>query len=86
METFTVQAMYEKGVLKPKKKLNLPERTIVQVRVTSIRKSTKPTAFASLMGVWENMPTKKYNALEKSLTRARKKSSTKVKRLAKIIK
>lgn len=86
METFTVQAMYEKGVLKPRKKLNLPERTIVQVRVSSIRKSAQPTAFASLMGVWENMPAEKYKTLEKSLTHTRKKSSAKVKRLAKKIK
>ncbi len=85
MESFTVQAVYEKGVLKPRKKLNLPERSIVQVRVSSIRKAAHPTAFASLIGVWENMPAKKYTALEKSLTNTRKKSSAKVKRLAKKI-
>ena len=27
MQTITVQAIYEKGVLKPKKKLNLPEHS-----------------------------------------------------------
>ncbi|KXK15633.1 MAG: hypothetical protein UZ14_CFX002000363 [Chloroflexi bacterium OLB14] len=85
METFTVQAVYEKGVLKPRRKLNLPERTIVQVRVSSIRKATQSSAFASLIGVWEDMPAKKYTALEKSLTSTRKKSSAKVKRLAKKI-
>lgn len=86
METFTIQAVYEKGVLKPRKKLNLPERTVVQVQVSSIQKSAQPTAFASLIGVWEDMPTKKYNSLEKSLSKTRKKSSSKVKRLTKKIK
>ncbi len=36
METFTVQAIYKKGVLKPKIKLDLPENTIVEVEVRSL--------------------------------------------------
>jgi predicted DNA-binding antitoxin AbrB/MazE fold protein len=87
MDSFTIQATYEKGVLKPRKKLNLPERAIVEIQVRSVYKARRDaTAFASLIGVWENLPTKKYNALEKKLTQTRKKSSAKVKRLAKKIK
>lgn len=37
MESFTIQAIYEKGVLKPKKKLNLPEHSVVELRVSSAR-------------------------------------------------
>jgi predicted DNA-binding antitoxin AbrB/MazE fold protein len=33
METFTVQAVYKKGVLRPKTKLNLPENSVVEVDV-----------------------------------------------------
>jgi len=37
METITVQAVYEKGVLKPKTKLNLPEHSLVEVEVKTAR-------------------------------------------------
>ncbi len=87
MQSFTIQATYEKGVLKPRKKLNLPERTLVEVQVRSIYKTKREaTPFASLIGVWENLPPQKYSSLEKKLMQTRKKSSAKVKRLAKKIK
>ena len=87
MQSFTFQATYEKGVLKPRKKLNLPERTIVEVQVRSIHKAKRQAiAFASLIGLWENLPAQKYNSLEKKLMQTRRKSSAKVKQLAKKIK
>ena len=43
METFTVQAIYEKGVLKPKKKLNLPEHSVVEISVSAARTAKQKT-------------------------------------------
>ena len=86
METFTVKAVYEKGVLKPKKKLNLPEHSVVEIRVRATRAAQQKTPFASLIGVWEHLPAKEVDALEKTLARTRKRSASKVKRLAKTLK
>lgn len=86
METFTVQAIYEKGVLKPKKKLNLPEHSVVEVRVRATRTPRQKTPFASLIGVWEHLSEKESTALEKALARTRKRSASKVKKLAKTLK
>jgi predicted DNA-binding antitoxin AbrB/MazE fold protein len=77
METFTIQAVYEKGVLKPGKKLNLPEHSLVEIRVKSVRVLNKKTEFASLLGVWEDTD---FN-LEKSLAQVGTKSKAKVKKL-----
>ncbi|GAB4453287.1 MAG: hypothetical protein OHK0041_17080 [Anaerolineales bacterium] len=86
METFTTQAVYEKGVLKPRKKLNLPEHSIVEIRVRSMRPAMQKTQFASLLGVWEHLPENQGAALEKSLERTRKRSAAKVTKLAKSLK
>ena len=86
MEPFTIQAVYEKGVLKPKKKLNLPEHSVVELRVSSTRTVKKKTPFAALLGVWENLPEKEAISLEKALARTRRRSASKVKRLAKSLK
>ncbi len=86
MEYFTVQAVYEKGVLKPKKKLNLPEHSVVEVRVKSTHTGKQPTAFASLIGIWDHLPAKESLALEKALARTRKRSASKVRRIAKTLK
>ena len=86
METFTTQAVYEKGVLKPRKKLNLPEHSIVEIRVRSTRPVKRKTQFASLIGVWEHLPEKQTTALEKSLTSVRKRSASKVKEFVKSLK
>ena len=86
METFTVQAVYEKGVLKPRKNLNLPEHSVVEIKIKRTRSATQKTAFASLIGVWEHLPEKESTALEKALVNTRKRSAAKVKRLAKTIK
>ena len=86
METFTVQAIYEKGVLRPKKKLNLPEHSVVELRVRTTRKVKEKTPFASLIGVWENLSERETTALEKTLARTRKRSASKVSKLAKTLK
>ena len=86
MESFTVQAVYEEGVLKPRKKLNLPEHSVVEIRISSARSSKKRTPFASLIGVWEHRPEKEATALEKALVRTRKRSASKLKRLSKSLK
>ena len=82
METFTVQAVYEKGVLKPRRKLNLPEHSVVEIRIKRTPSSTGKTAFASLIGLWQDLPKKESAALEKALLKSRKRSASKVKRLA----
>jgi len=51
MESFNVQAVYEKGVLKPNKKLNLPEHSVVELQVRAARSEKQRTPFASLIGV-----------------------------------
>ncbi|HLO29120.1 MAG TPA: antitoxin family protein [Anaerolineales bacterium] len=84
METFTVQAVYEKGVLKPKRKLDLPEHSVVEIRVRAKHTTKQRMRFASLIGVWEHLPEKEVNALEKALARTRKRSASKVKKLAKL--
>ena len=86
METFTVQAVYEKGVLKPKKKLDLPEHSVVELRVTTAHTGKQKTPFASLIGVWEHLPEKETVALEKALARTRRQSTSKVKKLTKTLK
>ena len=40
MATITVQAVYHKGALRPKKKLDLPEDALVEVQVTPLEPST----------------------------------------------
>jgi predicted DNA-binding antitoxin AbrB/MazE fold protein len=86
MESFTVQAVYEKGVLKPKKKLDLPEHSVVELRVRAARSGKQRTPFASLIGVWEDLPEKEAVALDKAVARNRKRSASKVKKLAKTLK
>lgn len=86
METVTIQAVYKKGVLKPVKKLNLPENSLVEIKVTSMRKMKKDVPFASLIGVWENLPEKEKSALDKSVRSARKRSAAKVMKLSKKLK
>lgn len=81
MESFTIQAVYEKGVLKPKKKLNLPEHSVVELRVSSTWTAKQKMPFASLLGVWENLPEKEAASLKKAVARTRKRSASKVKSL-----
>jgi predicted DNA-binding antitoxin AbrB/MazE fold protein len=82
MESFTVQAVYENGVLKPNKKLNLPEHSEVELWVRAVRSEKQGTPFASLIGVWENLREKEAVAMEKSLACTRKRPDPKVKKFA----
>jgi len=77
MATITVQAVYEKGVLKPRTKLNLPEHSVVEINVKTAQASTQ-TAFHSLIGVWEHLSDSEVQALEKSLSDVRKRSNLKL--------
>ncbi|MCC6300976.1 MAG: antitoxin family protein [Anaerolineales bacterium] len=82
METITVQAVYEKGVLKPKKKLDLPEHSVVELKVNpSVR--SRQTAFSSLIGVWEHLPDSEKKAIEESLASMRQQTDLKIKKLSK---
>jgi len=53
MTTFTVQAVYHKGALRPKKKLDLPENTLVQVQVTPLE--AVPVSAGSLFGAFPEL-------------------------------
>jgi predicted DNA-binding antitoxin AbrB/MazE fold protein len=53
METFTVQAVYKKGVLRPKTKLNLPENSVVEVDVRM--KKRKGGVRATLFGAFPEL-------------------------------
>ena len=61
MATITVQAVYHKGALRPKKKLDLPEDALVEVQVTPLESSAVVSGaktdqqeddFFSLAGLW----------------------------------
>jgi hypothetical protein len=54
------------------------------VKATHVKK--QPTPFASLIGIWEHLPEKEVAALEKAIVRNRKRSASKVSRIAKQLK
>ena len=81
METITVQAIYEQGVLKPKTKLNLPEHSLVDVWVKPAEEK-KESAFGSLLGIWSHLSDKEVADLEKNLNTIRRTSRLKVKKLS----
>ncbi len=53
METITIQAVYHKGVLKPQKKLDLPEDSVVQLQVTPLPAAKKRSE--SLFGAFPEL-------------------------------
>ena len=53
MTTFTIQAIYQSGVLQPKGKLNLPDNTPVQLQVTPLPITDAPTS--SLFGAFPEL-------------------------------
>jgi predicted DNA-binding antitoxin AbrB/MazE fold protein len=55
MGTIITQAVYRKGVLKPKEKLDLPEDSLVQVQVTPI--TSKNPSPKSLFGAFPELAT-----------------------------
>ncbi|MDO8753992.1 MAG: antitoxin family protein [Anaerolineales bacterium] len=76
METITVQAVYRNGVLRPRKKLNLPENSLVELKVKKA-KASKQVAFRSLIGIWEHLPDSEMQDLETAILRVRKQSKIK---------
>lgn len=81
METITVQAVYKKGVLRPRKKLNLPEDSVVDVQV-KVAGRRRLSSFGSLIGIWQNLPDTEFAQLERKLKTARQRSNRKIKRLS----
>ncbi len=80
MTRFTVQAVYRKGALQPKEKLDLPEEALVQVQVTPL---TSPAAgFAALKGIWSHLSGKEVEKAAKDLELARQYSDEKIRQLA----
>lgn len=77
METITTQAVYRKGVLKPKKKLDLPEETLVEVQIKKIS-GHKENPFASLIGIWQDLSDSDVAGLERNLEKARRQSGKKI--------
>jgi predicted DNA-binding antitoxin AbrB/MazE fold protein len=53
MDSITVQAVYEKGVLRPRKKLNLPEHSVVEIRVRTAK--PKRPSKKSLFGAYPEL-------------------------------
>jgi predicted DNA-binding antitoxin AbrB/MazE fold protein len=78
MTTLTVQAVYRKGALQPKMKLDLPEDALVQVQVTPVT----PTGFAALKGIWSHLSDREVEQAVKDLEKTRRRSAGKIKRLA----
>jgi hypothetical protein len=55
MATFTVQAVYQDGVLQPRVKLNLPDNTPVQIQVTPL--PVDRVSANSLFGLFPDLAT-----------------------------
>ena len=53
MDTIIVQAVYKKGVLKPRERLELPDNTVVQVEITPL--TEVPKQGASLFGAFPEL-------------------------------
>ena len=94
MTTFTIQAVYQGGVLQPKVKLNLPDNTPVQVQVTPLPINNAPTSslfgafpklacteFGSLAGIWADLSDDDVAHAQQTIAKSRQRSSRKVKQL-----
>ena len=55
MTTISVQAVYHKGALRLKKKLDLPEDALVQVDVTPLETTPAPVSTGSLFGAYPEL-------------------------------
>lgn len=53
MESFTVHAVYKRGVLRPTKKIKLPEDSLVEIRVRAMK--PKGTVKNSLFGAFPEL-------------------------------
>ena len=80
---FTFQAVYRKGVLKPRQKLNLPENAVVQVQVLSDPSATQSASpLGRLRGIWRQVSDANLQQMETDLSALRKKNAQRIKRLA----
>ncbi len=86
MNTITVQAVYQSGVLKPDTKLDLPEGTAVEVQITPVTSFAKPTAFGSLAGIWSHLIDADLDRLEQGLAEIRRQTAEKIERLTRELK
>lgn len=85
METITVQAVYEKGVLKPRKKLDLPEHSVVEIQIEAAHQSSK-AGKASLFGAFPELGAitdQDLKSVKKSWDRSAKKQSRMLKKVRK---
>lgn len=81
METFTVHAVYKKGMLKPTKKIKLPEDSLVEIRVRTIK--TRKAAKSSLFGAFPELAAitdKNIHDIKKSWNRSAKRQQRIAKR------
>lgn len=81
MATITVQAVYHKGTLRPKKKLDIPEDALVEVQVTPLA-DANATGFAALKGIWGHLSDQQVEQAIQELNQTRRQSAKKIKRLA----
>lgn len=85
METITVQAVYEKGVLKPRKKLDLPEHSVVEIQIDAAHPDSKIRQ-ASLFGAFPELKAvtdQELKSVKKSWDRGAKKQSRLLKKVRK---
>lgn len=85
LETITVQAVYEKGVLKPRKKLDLPEHSVVEIQIDAAQPASK-TGQASLFGAFPELKAvtdQELKSVKKSWDRGAKKQSRLLKKVRK---
>lgn len=80
MATITVQAVYHKGALRPKKKLDLPEDTLVEVQVTPLAAGAR--GFAALKGIWRHLSDPQVEQAVSDLAKTRQQSAKKIEQLA----
>ena len=83
MTTVTVQAVYADGVLKPVRKLDLPEGASVEVEIKAVqtRESPAPPSFASLAGIWSHLTTEQVEQLGKDIYALRQREAERVKQM-----
>jgi predicted DNA-binding antitoxin AbrB/MazE fold protein len=56
MNTISIEAIYQNGVLKPNVKLDIPENTPVSLTLSPLpTKSTASFPFGSLRGIWSEV-------------------------------
>lgn len=80
----TVRAIYRNGVLKPSRRLDLPEGATVELNIqpTAMTAADAAPDFHSLAGIWGHLSDQELAQLEESLTANRHRSARKLESLA----